>query len=195
MNAYDQDTSVLSDESAQVADVESGSAPNGVLVAGDSEERSRRSVPPPITAAIAGGSAMGAVVGLLVAISQAFSSALVITALASSTATVIGTSGTPPTRPSAILYGHISSALCGLAIAAMMAPGPLAYGVAVGLASGVMLVTRRLHPPAAANAIISFIYRDTMIAYLFAVIAIAFSLALLSVILRARVSMQRPVDE
>lgn len=129
---------------------------------------------------------MGVVVGLLMAISQAFSAAFVITSLASSAATVIGTSGTEATRPSAILFGHISSALCGLVIATLMTPGPRAYGVAVGLASVVMLASRRLHPPAAANAIISFIYRDTMIAYLFAIIAIATSLALLSAILRAR---------
>ncbi|MBB4151221.1 MULTISPECIES: HPP family protein [Sphingomonadales] len=134
---------------------------------------------------------MGAVVGLLVAISQAFSTALVITSLASSAATVIGTSGTPPTRPRAILFGHISSALCGLLVAAMMTPGPLAYGIAVGLASAVMIATQRLHPPAAANAIISFIYQDTMVAYLFAIVAIAAMIALLSAILRARLSVPR----
>src|SRR3546814_10220416 len=37
---------------------------------------------------------------------------------------------------------------------ALMPPGPFAYGIAVGLASAVMLASRRLHPPAAANAII-----------------------------------------
>lgn len=191
LNAYDADRSAFRDDPPRPTETGVGDAPEGVDgIVGDGE-RSARPKSVPIASALQGASAMGVVVGLLVLISQVFSAAFLITSLASSAATVIGTSGTAPTRPSAILFGHISSALCGLAIAGLMPPGPLAYGIAVGVASGVMLASRRLHPPAAANAIISFIYRDTIVAYMLAIIAIAVTLALLSAILRARPSIQR----
>src|SRR3546814_17903026 len=113
LNAYDRDRSAFRGVPPRATEIILSEAPEGAVGTDDAGERPGRSRSVPIASALQGAGALGVVVGLLVAISQAFSAAFVITSLASSAATVIGTSGNAPHRPHAILFVTIPSALCG----------------------------------------------------------------------------------
>lgn len=124
--------------------------------------------------------AAGLAVGLLLWASQSITPALIITSFASSCATVLGTPSAKASAPNAIVQGHCMSAMIGLATSALMPPTSIAYGIAVGMSIAVMLLTDRLHPPAAANAILAFHIMTTGWVFLAIVLAGASLIAIMA---------------
>jgi CBS domain-containing membrane protein len=59
----------------------------------------------------------------------------------------------PMAQPWPIIGGNALSALCGYAVGSALGHGAIACGIGVGLAIGVMSVTRSLHPPGGAAAL------------------------------------------
>ena len=57
-----------------------------------------------------------------------------------------------PSRPKAIIGGHLISAAAGWLVVAFYHPGEASAAMAVGLATIGMLVSNTLHPPAGINA-------------------------------------------
>lgn len=100
--------------------------------------------------------ALAVAVSLLLWIGQTIAPALIITSFASSCATVLGTPTSRASMPGTIVFGHGISALIGLAASSFLPATPLAYGVAAGISMAVMMLDGRLHPPAAANAVLAF---------------------------------------
>ena len=60
----------------------------------------------------------------------------------------------PFSQPRSIIGGHLTASLIGLAVAHLLPAGPVAVGVAVGLAAIAMALTRTVHPPAGADPIV-----------------------------------------
>lgn len=80
---------------------------------------------------------------------------LMIGAFGATAVLVFGAPGSPYAQPWNIVVGHVLSALIGVA-AFLVIPAPwLAAAIAVGLAIFAMQVTRSLHPPGGASALIA----------------------------------------
>jgi CBS-domain-containing membrane protein len=99
---------------------------------------------------------VGLAVGLLLWVSQCIAPSLVVTSFASSCATVISMPSAAASAPRTIVLGHCMSALIGIGAAALLAPTPPDYAIAAAASMAAMVLTNRLHPPAAANAILAF---------------------------------------
>jgi CBS-domain-containing membrane protein len=83
---------------------------------------------------------------------------LMIGAFGSTAVLVYGAPRSPLAQPRNVLFGHIFSALVGVASYKLLHGVPwLADAVAVGSAIAVMHVTRTLHPPAGATALIAVV--------------------------------------
>lgn len=57
----------------------------------------------------------------------------------------------PLSQPRAVVGGHLLSTATGLAVMALLGPGPLSIALATGLAIAVMMATRTVHAPAGAD--------------------------------------------
>jgi CBS-domain-containing membrane protein len=67
---------------------------------------------------------------------------------------LFGLTRAPAAQPRALLGGHLSGALIGIACYQLFGDGLWVYVLALILSLGLMLVTRTVHPPAGANPIL-----------------------------------------
>ncbi|HZE92228.1 MAG TPA: HPP family protein [Rhizobacter sp.] len=103
----------------------------------------------------------GAAVGIIVTgvLCHLFGAALLpsspwlIAPLGASAVLVFAVPASPMAQPWPVIGGNTLSALVGIACARWIAPPELAAALAVGLAIGLMFVTRSLHPPGGAAAL------------------------------------------
>lgn len=104
-----------------------------------------------------------------------YDGALVIGAFGASAVLLFGAPGSPLAQPFNLVVGHVMSALIG--VAAFHAVGqasPLAMALAVSLAIGAMQLTRSVHPPGGASALIAVIGSDQIhaLGYTYAVLPV-----------------------
>lgn len=81
--------------------------------------------------------------------------AFVIGAFGATAVLVFGAPGSPLAQPWNVLMGHVVSATIGVAAFQLLGPGWLAAALAVGLAIFAMQMSRSLHPPGGASALIA----------------------------------------
>ena len=81
--------------------------------------------------------------------------ALVIGAFGATAVLVFGAPGSPLAQPWNVLVGHLISAAIGVAAYQVFGAGWLAAALAVSLAIFAMQMTRSLHPPGGASALIA----------------------------------------
>jgi CBS domain-containing membrane protein len=81
--------------------------------------------------------------------------ALVIGAFGATAVLVFGAPGSPLAQPWNVIVGHLLSAVIGVAAFQLFGPGWLAAALAVGLAIFAMQMSRSLHPPGGASALIA----------------------------------------
>jgi CBS-domain-containing membrane protein len=108
---------------------------------------------PPLTprrlaAALAAGTGAAIAIGLMEWVSEASQIALGSIPFATSIVLVMATPDAAPSRPRALIGGHLLSAAMGLVIVHTLGPGAWTAALAVGLALAAMVLTDTLHPPA-----------------------------------------------
>lgn len=81
--------------------------------------------------------------------------AFIIGAFGATAVLVFGAPGSPFAQPWNVLVGHVISAVIGVAAVKLFGPGWLAASVAVSLAIFAMQMSRSLHPPGGASALIA----------------------------------------
>ena len=60
----------------------------------------------------------------------------------------------PLSQPRNIIGGHLISTLVGLCVYHLLGSGTVSMALGVGLATGLMMLTRTTHPPAGANPLV-----------------------------------------
>lgn len=83
-----------------------------------------------------------------------------IASMGASSVIVFTAPGSPVAQPWPVFFGHVVSAAIGVAVASLIPTPHLAAGVAVGLAILAMFLTRSLHPPGGATALIPVLGGD-----------------------------------
>jgi CBS domain-containing membrane protein len=93
--------------------------------------------------------------GLIGALLHGDSEALpwIVAPIGASAVLVFAVPASPMAQPWPVIGGNSLSALTGFAVGAALGHGAIACGIGVGLAIGVMSVTRSLHPPGGAAAL------------------------------------------
>lgn len=94
-------------------------------------------------------------------------------------------------QPRSVVGGHISASLIALGCLAFFGPQWWAVGLATGTAIGFMMVTRTLHPPAGANAIIVFLAKPKALFLLSSTLMGAASLVVLGIIYHRMTTRQK----
>lgn len=114
--------------------------------------------PPRLADCVRGG--LGALLGILVtglvgrlALGPTGDLPWLVAPMGASAVLVYAVPGSPLAQPWSVVGGNVSSALVGLAAAALIGPAPLAAAVGVGGAIAVMIALRCLHPPGGACAL------------------------------------------
>ncbi len=79
---------------------------------------------------------------------------LLIGSFGASAVLLFGANDSPLAQPRNLVGGHLVSALVAVAIVAFAGSGPYTMALAVGLAIFLMYVTRTIHPPGGATALI-----------------------------------------
>jgi len=102
------------------------------------------------------GIGLTALVGLL-AMGDASVLPWIVAPMGASAVLVFAVPSSPLAQPWSVIGGNTLSALVGTGVAMVLGHGPLAAGVAVGLAIAVMSMTRCLHPPGGAAALTAVI--------------------------------------
>lgn len=82
---------------------------------------------------------------------------LIVAPMGASAVLLFAVPASPLAQPWPVVGGNVVSALVGIAVAHAIGTGPLAAGVAVGLAIGAMSLARCLHPPGGAAALTAVI--------------------------------------
>ncbi|MBF0588361.1 MAG: HPP family protein [Magnetococcales bacterium] len=99
--------------------------------------------------------------------------ALIIGSFGASAVLIYGAIGSPLAQPRNLLGGHMISGLIGVAVFQTVGATPwLAGALAVSLAIAVMHLTKTLHPPGGATALIAVIGSDALhnLGYLYALV-------------------------
>jgi len=79
---------------------------------------------------------------------------LLIGSFGASAVLLFGAAESPLAQPRNLVGGHLFSSLVAVALVAVCGSGPLAISLAVGLSILVMYLTRTIHPPGGATALI-----------------------------------------
>ena len=79
---------------------------------------------------------------------------LLIGSFGASAVLLFGAPDSPLAQPRNVIGGHVVSAAVAVVITALLGPTPLAVALAVGLAILAMNLTRTMHPPGGATALI-----------------------------------------
>lgn len=102
------------------------------------------------------GIGLTALVGLL-ALGDASALPWIVAPMGASAVLVFAVPSSPLAQPWSVIGGNTLSALVGIGVSMVLGQGPLAAGLAVGLAIAVMSMTRCLHPPGGAAALTAVI--------------------------------------
>ncbi|MFD1332986.1 HPP family protein [Methylopila musalis] len=94
------------------------------------------------------------VIYALAELSQLSGAMLLIAPFGASCVLVFGVPASPLAQPRNVIGGHLISTAVGLVALALLGAGPLAFGLGVGAAIALMLVTKTTHPPAGADPIV-----------------------------------------
>jgi len=103
------------------------------------------------------GAFFGVVATALVCRAAGVPAPALVAPMGASAVLVFAVPASPLAQPWPVIGGNTLSALVGIAVAALVGSGPLAAGVAVAAAILVMSVTRCLHPPGGAAALLAVI--------------------------------------
>ncbi len=88
----------------------------------------------------------------------------------------------PLSQPRAVIGGHLIASLVALSCLAVFGPQWWAVGAATGLAVGLMMLTRTVHPPAGSNGIIVFLAKPGWSLLLFSTLVGTVTLVVLAMI-------------
>ncbi len=94
-------------------------------------------------------------------------------------------------QPRSVIGGHLSASIIALLCLACFGPEWWAVGLATGVAIGVMMLTRTLHPPAGANAIIVFLAKPSPVFLLSSTMIGATSLVVLAILYHRALGRQK----
>ena len=94
------------------------------------------------------------VIFLLAQLTASFHTALLIAPFGASCVLVFGLPQSPLAQPRNVIGGHLISTAVGLAVFYLLGASPLSFGLGVGVATTVMLLTGTTHPPAGADPIV-----------------------------------------
>lgn len=108
--------------------------------------------------------------------------ALIVAPMGASAVLLFAVPSSPLAQPWSIVGGNVISAFVGIAVARFVPHEIVASGLAVGLAILAMTVTRSLHPPGAASALIAVIGGPEVAAdgFLYALVPVGMNAALLT---------------
>ncbi|MCJ2131155.1 HPP family protein [Methylobacterium sp. E-045] len=79
---------------------------------------------------------------------------LLIAPFGASCVLVFGLPRSPLAQPRNVVGGHVISSAVGLICLSVLGASPVSFGLGVGVAIAVMLLTRTTHPPAGADPIV-----------------------------------------
>ncbi len=111
-------------------------------------------------------------IGLLSFLEMSMSEvALVMAPFGATTVLVFGVPDSPLAQPKNVIFGHLLTAIVGVAFTQYVGVTPLTLALATGLGVSVMLLTKTTHPPAGANPMLimlagqgwSFIFTPVLI--------------------------------
>jgi hypothetical protein len=140
-----------------------------------------------ITASVVGIGAGGLVMAVMLLLQQAMALPVFVTSWASSTALILGSPGRRAAMPLTVGIAHAGCAIVGVSAAQMAPHQPWIIVPSFGIALCLMLVSDRLHPPAAANAVIPAVLSAPAPSLLLAMLAGAVCMAALAwIALRGR---------
>ena len=91
---------------------------------------------------------------LLAQATSSFHQLLLIAPFGASCVLVFGLPQSPLAQPRNVIGGHLISTAIGLAVFYLLGASPLSFGLGVGVAIAVMLLTGTTHPPAGADPIV-----------------------------------------
>ena len=94
---------------------------------------------------------------LLAWLSRLAGNSLIIAPFGATTVLLFAAPESPLAQPRSVIGGHILATVVGLSVHAAFGPSLWAMGIAVGLAIGLMSITRTVHPPAGADPILIFL--------------------------------------
>ncbi|KOO03170.1 HPP family protein [Vibrio nereis] len=77
--------------------------------------------------------------------------ALIMAPFGATTVLVFGVPDSPLAQPKNVIFGHLITAIIGIAFTQYVGVTPLTLAIATGLGVSVMLLTKTTHPPAGAN--------------------------------------------
>lgn len=77
--------------------------------------------------------------------------ALIMAPFGATTVLVFGVPDSPLAQPKNVIFGHLITAIIGIAFTQYVGVTPLTLALATGLGVSVMLLTKTTHPPAGAN--------------------------------------------
>ncbi len=97
--------------------------------------------------------------------------ALVMAPFGATTVLVFGVPDSPLAQPKNVIFGHLLTAIIGVAFTQYVGVTPLTLALATGMGVSVMLLTKTTHPPAGANPMLimlagqgwSFIFTPVLI--------------------------------
>lgn len=111
-------------------------------------------------------------IGLLSFLEMSMSEvALVMAPFGATTVLVFGVPDSPLAQPKNVIFGHLLTAIIGVAFTQYVGVTPLTLALATGMGVSVMLLTKTTHPPAGANPMLimlagqgwSFIFTPVLI--------------------------------
>lgn len=123
---------------------------------GKMKGRGKRGPRPPLSFKYAFWGFLSATAGILaiLAVTRVAGHPLLIGSFGSSAVLLFGAAESPFAQPRNLVGGHLVSAGVAVAVVAWVGTGPLAIALAVGLATLLMYLTRTVHPPGGATALI-----------------------------------------
>ncbi|QSV47066.1 HPP family protein [Geobacter benzoatilyticus] len=118
--------------------------------------RGLRRTPPPLSLKYAVWGFLSGTAGILaiLAVTRVAGHPLLIGSFGASAVLLFGAAESPLAQPRNVVGGHLISAATAVAVVACIGTGPVAIALAVGLATFLMYVTRTVHPPGGATALI-----------------------------------------
>lgn len=105
-------------------------------------------------AALAGAVGGFAAIGLLALLTEWSAASWIMAPFGASCVLAFGLWDSPLAQPRNIIGGHLLSTFVGLLVYHLIGGGTLSLALGVGLAIGLMMVTRTTHPPAGADPIV-----------------------------------------
>ncbi len=108
----------------------------------------------PLVLALVAGLGSALAIGAMEWLSVSADYPLAIIPFATSIVLVIGLPDAEPSRPRALIGGHLVATIVGLVVVKLAGPSVWAAAAAVGLAVAAMMLTGTMHPPAGINPLL-----------------------------------------